>query len=498
MDLLYNHQKTDNFMVTPKQKITSRQLQRINMRNVTHLLAVEFLHNLYNRHIPRINSIRFRNTITVWKDGKANSYAPKSEWETLNRWVGERFIRCEKRFLDEINVMLNREMSFLNSFLAHLDTIDYTKLSNIDLALTLIDLQDFVLGEIYQLNVVQLEYALTNALQLQLKKHEPNASKRTKLLSQIITTNILTESQIEQMEFRKIINFGKKLSIANPNESKQVLRKITKHHNHYAYMHCAYGEEPNAIDFYIQKYVNEYKSQKKGSIQQQKHNIRQQYLDGRNILKSLNDPILNQLAPLMARIGVFRDHNKALLGYTVKHRFTILNEIARRKLEHRNNLDYYLLSEILRLLDNGIMLPKKVINNRKKKGVTLSRLEYLIDETHKITQTTEISHQKIIKGACASSGKVTGTCKIVIDKNDARKIIEGDIMVAVGTDFDLLEAMHLSSGVITEEGGLLSHASVVCREIKKPCLINVKNATRIFKDNMRLEMDATNGEIIIL
>lgn len=57
----------------------STKWKRINMRNVDDLLGVEFIHDLYNRHEPKINSIRFRHTITIWKDGIANSYAPLHE-----------------------------------------------------------------------------------------------------------------------------------------------------------------------------------------------------------------------------------------------------------------------------------------------------------------------------------------------------------------------------------------------------------------------------------
>lgn len=63
------------------------------MRNVTHLLWVEFIHDLYNRHFPRINSIRFRNTITYWKNELVNSVAPQEEWEILGKWFGGKFLR---------------------------------------------------------------------------------------------------------------------------------------------------------------------------------------------------------------------------------------------------------------------------------------------------------------------------------------------------------------------------------------------------------------------
>jgi len=66
-------------------------------------------------------------------------------------------------------------------------------------------------------------------------------------------------------------------------------------------------------------------------------------------------------------------------------------------------------------------------------------------------------------------------------------------MVSKGTDFDLIEIMNLSSGVVTEEGGLLSHAAVICRELMKPCLIGARDATTLLRDGDRVKLDATNG-----
>ena len=105
--------------------------------------------------------------------------------------------------------------------------------------------------------------------------------------------------------------------------------------------------------------------------------------------------------------------------------------------------------------------------------------------------------QKKIKGICASKGFVSGKCKIITNKTDSKKLKKGDIMVAIGTDFDLIDAIQKSAAVITEEGGLLSHASVVCRELSKPCCIGVENATKILKDDHEIILDATNGIITI-
>ena len=108
------------------------------------------------------------------------------------------------------------------------------------------------------------------------------------------------------------------------------------------------------------------------------------------------------------------------------------------------------------------------------------------------------SRGNFLKGVCASGGVVIGKATIVLNKNDATKVKKGNIMVAVGTDFDLMEAIQISSAVITEEGGLLSHAAVVCREMIKPCCIGVAHATEILNDGMKIKVDANNGIITII
>lgn len=80
-----------NYNAFGKCKISTRKdhWRRINMRKVAHLAGAESLHNLYNRHWPRINSIRFRHTITNYKDGTVESFAPSTEWQYLQHWLSK-------------------------------------------------------------------------------------------------------------------------------------------------------------------------------------------------------------------------------------------------------------------------------------------------------------------------------------------------------------------------------------------------------------------------
>ena len=61
-----------------------------------------------------------------------------------------------------------------------------------------------------------------------------------------------------------------------------------------------------------------------------------------------------------------------------------------------------------------------------------------------------------------------------------------------------MNAIVKSSGIITEEGGILSHASVISRELKKPCIIAFKGITKLVKDGDLIELDAEKGTVKLL
>ena len=55
-----------------------------------------------------------------------------------------------------------------------------------------------------------------------------------------------------------------------------------------------------------------------------------------------------------------------------------------------------------------------------------------------------------------------------------------------------------SSAIITEQGGILSHAAIISRELNKPCIVGVKNATKKLKNGQLIEVDADKGTIRII
>lgn len=113
---------------------------------------------------------------------------------------------------------------------------------------------------------------------------------------------------------------------------------------------------------------------------------------------------------------------------------------------------------------------------------------------------TRVDEKKIseIKGVSASKGLTRGRVKIITTPQDFKKFNKGDILVAPMTTPDYIILMRKASAFITDEGGVSCHAAIVAREMKRPCIIGTKIATRVLKDGQMVEVDADNGIVKIL
>ncbi|MBN2478310.1 hypothetical protein JXB01_03405 [Candidatus Micrarchaeota archaeon] len=106
------------------------------------------------------------------------------------------------------------------------------------------------------------------------------------------------------------------------------------------------------------------------------------------------------------------------------------------------------------------------------------------------------TNKDMLKGFGASPGKAKGKAKIVLNTHD--DFPQGSILVTYFTNPEYVPLMRKASAVITEFGGITSHAAIVSREFKIPCIVAVKNAVKSIKDGELIEVDGDTGEIKIL
>lgn len=93
------------------------------------------------------------------------------------------------------------------------------------------------------------------------------------------------------------------------------------------------------------------------------------------------------------------------------------------------------------------------------------------------------------------SSVVRGIARLVHDVRDMPKVRPGDILISSRTYPDLLPAMKRSAAIVSELGGLLSHAAIVARELKIPTIVGVRNAMSCINDGDVVEIDAVAGTV---
>ncbi|MGH7881629.1 MAG: PEP/pyruvate-binding domain-containing protein [Candidatus Dormibacteraceae bacterium] len=91
-----------------------------------------------------------------------------------------------------------------------------------------------------------------------------------------------------------------------------------------------------------------------------------------------------------------------------------------------------------------------------------------------------------------SPGMATGPAFLVRD-GDTSDLQDGDVLVAEMTDIDFVPAMKRASAIVTEYGGMLSHAAIVARELSKPCVVGVTNALGKLQPDVDTTVDGTSG-----
>ena len=105
--------------------------------------------------------------------------------------------------------------------------------------------------------------------------------------------------------------------------------------------------------------------------------------------------------------------------------------------------------------------------------------------------------QTELRGMTASRGKATGRVRIVphIANQNAALMQPGDILVTSMTRPEFVPLMRIAGAIVTNEGGITSHAAIVSRELGKPCIIGTKTATTLLREGESIEVDADAGVI---
>ncbi|MGV8163119.1 MAG: PEP-utilizing enzyme [Candidatus Nanoarchaeia archaeon] len=91
-----------------------------------------------------------------------------------------------------------------------------------------------------------------------------------------------------------------------------------------------------------------------------------------------------------------------------------------------------------------------------------------------------------------SKGVASGNARVIINTS-SDEFIEGEILVCDMTSPDYLPLMQKAAAIVTDRGGILCHATIIARELKKPCIVATGDATEKIKTGDFVIVDADKG-----
>ena len=186
--------------------------------------------------------------------------------------------------------------------------------------------------------------------------------------------------------------------------------------------------------------------------------------------------------------------------FAVHHMSAILKEIAKRKYLTEMQVRFATLYDIEKMLLHDEYNAEELLERTKhcvyyaEEGYShvyikeeSSSLEKEVEQEIVDEDITELHGET----GCLGYGK--GPVKIIIRAEDMAKMNPGDVLVSIATDPDIVPAMKKACAIVTEQGGVTSHAAIVSRELGIPCVIGTKIATKVLKDGDMVEVDANRG-----
>lgn len=193
---------------------------------------------------------------------------------------------------------------------------------------------------------------------------------------------------------------------------------------------------------------------------------------------------------------------------------TVMYRIAERMFEEagveRDLIPYYTVRELFK----GVGYLKSVASSLPERKKGFQWLVPYVGEPEALVIDIDLGVEKVntyfkdchsdgkdsntIKGQSAFKGKIKGKVRIVTNVNSNHGFINGEILVAGMTRPEYVPLMKMAAGIITDEGGITCHAAIISRELKIPCVIGTKIATKLLKDGDMVEVDADNGIVRIL
>jgi pyruvate,water dikinase len=115
-----------------------------------------------------------------------------------------------------------------------------------------------------------------------------------------------------------------------------------------------------------------------------------------------------------------------------------------------------------------------------------------------IREEDQTNSARSVSGIVAGSGTYDGPACLVLGPDEFDKIQRGDVLVTASTNPTFSVLLPRVGAIVTDHGGVLSHAAIIARESGVPAVVGCGTATQVFRDGDRVRVDAETGTVRLL
>lgn len=126
----------------------------------------------------------------------------------------------------------------------------------------------------------------------------------------------------------------------------------------------------------------------------------------------------------------------------------------------------------------------------------LSRVDASSRKDGAKVQSGPPSDAVLLKGLGAAPGRAVGPVRILSSPDEGQRLVKGDILVAVMTSPDWMPTLRRAAALVTDGGGMTCHAAIVSRELRIPCVVGTRDATRLLRDGEIVTVDGSAGRVL--
>ncbi|MBI4094630.1 MAG: hypothetical protein HY435_00335 [Candidatus Liptonbacteria bacterium] len=433
-----------------------------------------------------------RITLFFVKDNYIHWYWNDNELTRIREVFFDR-LKKNKNYLKELEAEWMNKVGDFEKILKRVDAVDLSLLQDEELA-SLYD--DF-----YKKYIDEYKYFMTlgDAISMHADRYlVPEFQKIlgrefTAVFPKLIVPQYLSFIEEESREREKLAHIIREKGSVD-------WRALEEHANRFFYIHNNYakGIYLAAADF--EKMIQE---DIEKNVESAKDTRKQQLIEKQQLIKKYNLSSWHlTLLYVMDEFFKLQDTRKKYVLISSYYQFKFLKEAERRSGVNFNLLQYSIYLEFRDVLkgtiDTEMLVERQKICMCVHVGDSFKIIYGADAERAFEFFQKDVGDQKELKGMIASTGKVRGRVKKILKIHDMANMEEGDILVSSMTRPEMVPAMKLAAAIVTDEGGVTSHAAIVSRELHIPCIIGTKNATSVLKDGDIVEVDADKGVIKIL